>query len=119
LIIPFVYVIVHQRLVQESLEEEGYDEEEIEKKVDELRLELEAASAEVVVEDASFTAQETHQIAMRKEKKMEIFRVSFSFCRERAMLLLGIGGERCKACVCRYHDRRIYHELLPAALWCF
>lgn len=44
--------------------------------MDELRQELEAANAEVVVEDGAFTAQETHQIAMRKEKKMEVFRVS-------------------------------------------
>jgi hypothetical protein len=109
-----VHVIVHGLVIQESLEEEGYDEEEIEKKVDELRLELEAASAEVVVEDASFTAQETHQIAMRKEKKMEIFRVSslghasaWNWWRE----MRSVG--------CRYHYRRILPLAFAADLWCF
>ncbi|KAJ4847407.1 hypothetical protein Tsubulata_046523 [Turnera subulata] len=77
---------IHLRLVEleDKLIEQGYTDAEIAEKLDEARKTLEAAAASedaggptaVLVSEARASDTQSHQIAARKEKQLEIFRAA-------------------------------------------
>ncbi|KAL1195060.1 hypothetical protein V5N11_031152 [Cardamine amara subsp. amara] len=72
---------IHLKLVilEDKLADQGYSDAEIAQKLEEARVNLEAASASDESDslgDSKISDTQTHQVAARKEKQMEAFRVA-------------------------------------------
>ncbi|KAJ6824437.1 transcriptional regulator ATRX [Iris pallida] len=63
-------------VLQETLADQGYTEAEISAKLDEARRSIEAEQSSAPASSKRFSDTQTHQVAARKERQLEIFRAA-------------------------------------------